>query len=85
MIQWLEVEEQEYFNGKYKAKLYRKFYIPASTLKIEFKPEYGLDRYALDHLGSELFNYKMIDTNKVQIAECLGDLDRIKKIEVPVE
>lgn len=85
MIQWQKVQEETFFNGVYTAKMYRPLFIPKKTVMVEFKPEYGLDRYAMDHLGSELFNYKLMDTNKVELCESLGDLSRLSKLKVPIE
>lgn len=83
MMQWADIPIQELYG--FNVKAYRPTFIPASTVKINFDPNHGLDRYAKEHLGSELFNYKMLDTNFIKICECLGDIEAIKTIEVPIE
>lgn len=65
-------------------KMYRPRYIPEITQKVPFKGN-ELDHIAFEHLGSEIFTYKIMDTNFVSFMEERFDLRRVKEIYAPVK
>lgn len=64
--------------------MYRDRYIPEITQKIPFEAN-ELDHVAFKYLDSEIFMYKVMDTNFVSLMEERFDLKRVKDIYVPVK
>lgn len=64
-------------------RMYREPYEPAKTQVV---PSQGnaLDHLAYTHLGSELFMYKVLDTNWTAYMEARGDMSRLENVEIPI-
>lgn len=80
MFRWQDVEDQTLFDMT--VKMYRE---PFSALKTLYAPELNreLDHYAYTRLGSELYMYKILDTNFEMYIEERGDLNRMGRIKIP--
>ena len=80
MLRWNDVEDQTIFGMA--VKMYREPFIPEDTITslyvgLEF------DHYAYKYMGSELYMYRVLDTNFIEYIEERGDLDRVKDIVLP--
>ncbi len=80
MLRWDEVADQTLFGMT--VKMYRDPYEAADTF-ISPLHALELDHYAYQYLDSEIFMYKILDTNFTTYIEERGDLDRISEIFVP--
>lgn len=82
MLRWNEVDDQEIFGMT--VKMYRD---PYEVLKKSAAPipNLELDHYAYKYLQTELFMYKVLDTNFINYIEERGDMHRVSKIYIPVQ
>ena len=80
MFRWQDVEDQTIFGMT--VKMYRDPFVATDTFKApEIKRE--LEHHAHKYLGSELYMYRVMDTNFINYIEERGDLDRLDKILIP--
>ena len=80
MLRWNEVEDKTLFGLT--VKMYREpFYPEESVLSVYEGLE--MDHYAYKYMKSELYAYRILDTNFETYIEERGDLDRIKDIRIP--
>jgi len=82
MFRWNNVN-QKTIDGM-TLKMYREPYEAEETQRVPFENK-ELDHYALKHLGSEVFMYKILDTNFIALMEERFDVDRFKQVYVPVK
>lgn len=80
MLRWNDVADKTIFGMT--VKMYREPFASSDTFtspceNLEF------DHYAYKYFESELFMYRILDTNFVQYIEERGDLDRLKNIQIP--
>jgi hypothetical protein len=82
MLRWLEVEDKEILGMT--VKMYREPFVPSGTVTSIFQ---GLefDHYAFKYFKSEIYMYRILDTNFTQYMEERGDLDRLKDIQIPTD
>ncbi|TGN20824.1 hypothetical protein [Leptospira idonii] len=81
MLRWEQVDPVTI--SEMTVKMYRPPFEAGSTLNIQ-NLGWELDHYAYKHLGSELFMYKILDTNWVAYMEERGDVNELPFIEIPV-
>ncbi len=81
MLRWQSVESTT-ISGM-TVKMYRLPFEAAATVKIS-NLGWELDHYAYKHLGSELFMYKILDTNWETYMEERGDVQSMESILIPV-
>ena len=81
MQQWNSVTPATLFGMT--VKMYRTPYEPQKTISIPNQNK-ELDHYAFDYLGSELYMYKILDSNFIQFMEERGDVSRLKNILIPI-
>ena len=74
MLRWNRVPEQTIFGMT--VKMYRDPFVAASIIR---SPHVGLelDHYAYKYFGSELYMYRILDTNGEAIMEERGDISRV--------
>jgi hypothetical protein len=82
MLRWDTIEDKELYDIE--VKMYRDPFIAKTTIKALYK-NVELDHYAYKYLGSELYMYRILDTNFVNYIEERGDISRIKNILIPTE
>lgn len=82
MFRWDNITSKELFDMTVKA--YRDPFVPLNTVASLYK-NLELDHYAYRYLGSELFMYRILDTNFEQFMEERGDMSRIDPIYVPTD
>jgi hypothetical protein len=80
MFRWNNIADQEIFGMT--VKMYRDPFVAKSTF---ISPIQGLelDHYAFRFFGSELYMYRILDTNFERYMEERGDLSRIGQISIP--
>ena len=81
MLRWNDVPETTLFGMK--LKMYREPFAASKTIISPHK-NLELDHYAFIYYESELFAYRILDTNFEEYIEERGDLSRIKDIKIPV-
>ncbi len=81
MLRWMQVIPTTIFGMT--VKMYRPPFEASSIITV---PNLGweFDHYAYKHLGSELFMYKILDTNWEAYMENRGDLQNMGPIKIPV-
>ena len=80
MFRWSEVEDQTLFGMT--VKMYREpFHVKDSFVAPEKNEE--LDLYAYKYLQSELYTYRIMDTNWDTYIENRGDVDTLAVISIP--
>jgi hypothetical protein len=79
---WDDVDSQEIFDMT--VKMYRDPFVPASTI-VAAEKNLELDHYAYKYLGTELFMYRILDTNFEKFIEERGDMFRVGSVEIPTE
>jgi hypothetical protein len=82
MFRWDEIASQELYGMT--VKMYRDPFVPKRTQKAVHK-NLELDHYAYLYLGSELFMYRILDTNWELYMEARGDVSRIENVLIPME
>ena len=82
MLRWNEVSDQQIFDMT--VKMYREPFWPGKTFVSTLKNK-ELDHYAYKHMDSEIYMYRILDTNFENYIEERGDMNRILKIKIPVE
>jgi hypothetical protein len=82
MQRWDVVEDKELFDMT--VKMYREPFVAAKTVKSVYK-NLELDHYAYRHLGSELYMYRILDTNFEKYIEERGDLSRLGVVLIPTQ
>ena len=82
MLRWVEVEDKTIFGMT--VKMYREPFVASDTI-VSIYQGLELDHYAFKHFESELYMYRILDTNFDQYMEERGDLDRIKNIKIPTD
>lgn len=80
MLRWNDVEDKIIFDMT--VKMYREPFVPADTFTSPFT-NLEFDHLAYKYFESELYMYRILDTNFVQYIEERGDLDRLKNIQIP--
>ena len=80
MLRWNNVEDKIIFGMT--VKMYREPFVAADTFTSPFE-NLELDHYAYKYFESELFMYRILDTNFVSYIEERGDLGRIKNMQIP--
>ena len=80
MLRWDNVEEKEIFGLQ--VKMYREPFFASDTVKSSYK-NIELDHQAYRYFESELYMYRILDTNFESYMEERGDLSRIN-ISIPV-
>ncbi|MCP4648820.1 MAG: hypothetical protein GY853_01890 [PVC group bacterium] len=82
MLRWETVEEKELYGLT--VRLYRDPFVARDTVQAGLK-NLELDHYAYKFLGSELYTYKILNTNFTKFIEERGDVDRLGDLGIPVE
>ncbi len=82
MLRWLEVEDKTIFGMT--VKMYREPFVAADTITSIY-PNLEFDHYAYKYFQSEVYMYRILDTNFIQYMEERGDLDRLKNIQIPTD
>ena len=80
MLRWNNVEDKIIFGMT--VKMYREPFVPGDTFTSPFT-NLELDHYAYKYFESELFMYRILDTNFINYIEERGDLGRVKNIQIP--
>ena len=80
MLRWNDVEDKIIFDMT--VKMYREPFVALDTFTSPFIG-LELDHYAYKYFESELYMYRILDTNFEQYIEERGDLDRLKNIQIP--
>ncbi|MCE5316239.1 MAG: hypothetical protein LLG04_02610 [Parachlamydia sp.] len=80
MLRWNDVKDTTVFGITF--KMYRQPFVAADSIKSIYK-NLELDHYAYKYFESELFAYRILDTNFVQYMEERGDLSRMKDVLIP--
>jgi len=80
MLRWDNVEEQDIFDMT--VKMYREPFATEDTTEAIYK-NLELDHYAYKYFDSELYMYRILDTNFGKYMEERGDITRIN-IEIPL-
>lgn len=80
MFRWYEVQDQTIFDMT--VKMYRNPFVALSSVA---SPDKGLefDHHAFKHMESELFMYRILDTNFENYIEERGDIDRVSPVYIP--
>lgn len=81
-LRWNAVEDQDIFDLT--VKMYRDPFVANAT---QVSPFTGLelDHYAYRFLGSEIYMYKILDTNFERYMEERGDMSRIDEVLIPTQ
>ena len=82
MFRWEDVDTTDY--DGIKLKMYRDIYEHETAQLIPYENK-EIDHYAFDYLGSELFMYKVLDTNFTSLMEERFDYKRVKKLYIPTK
>ena len=80
MFRWEQVETQELQDAE--VKMYRDPYVPSESINIP-STEIELDDVAFQFLESELFLYKILDSNFVNFIEARGKVYDLDKLIIP--
>lgn len=80
MYRWTIVDDKTIFGMT--VKMYRDPYVAAKTIVSPYRG-LELDHYAYKYLNSEIYMYKILDTNFEQYIEERGDMTRIVDVEIP--
>lgn len=81
MFRWETVEEKKVFGEE--RKMYRE---PFRALKTIAAPmtNMELDYFSYKYYGSEIYMYRILDTNFVEYMEERGDISRLSSVLIPV-
>ena len=82
MLRWDAVEDKILFDMT--VKMYREPFVPLKTVTSAYK-NLELDHYAYKHMGSELYMYRILDTNFEKYMEERGDLIRMGDVLIPTQ
>lgn len=82
MFRWEQIEEQEIFDMT--VKMYRDPFVADDKFIVPFT-SFELDHYAYRYMQSELFMYRIMDTNWDSYMEERGDVKRMKTIYIPTK
>jgi len=80
MLRWNDVADKIILG--FTTKMYREPFVGQNYTKTPHK-NLELDHYAFKHLGSELFSYKILDSNFITYMEERGDLSRMGSVSIP--
>lgn len=80
MLRWDDVKDTTIFGTTF--KMYRQPFVAADFVKSIYE-NIEFDHYAYKYFQSELFSYRILDTNFVQYMEERGDLDRVINVSIP--
>ena len=80
MLRWNDVSDKIIFGMT--VKMYREPFVAQDTFTTPFE-NLEFDHLAYKYFESELYMYRILDTNFVQYMEERGDLDRLKNIQIP--
>lgn len=80
MFRWNNISSVEIFDMT--VKMYRNPFVPEKTIDSVFK-NLEFDHYAYRYLGSELFMYRILDTNWDEYMEERGDVSRLDPVIIP--
>ena len=82
MFRWESVEETEIFDMT--VKMYRPIFEAEKIQKVPYQRT-EIDKYAFDHLGSEVYTYMVLDINWTEYMEARGDVDKFSDIYIPAK
>ena len=82
MIQWLNVPDQTVFDMT--VKMYRDPFVAKETFVSPLKNR-EMDHYAYEYLDSEIFMFRILDTNFEAYIEERGDVEQIKSVLIPTK
>ena len=82
MLRWNNIAPKILFDMT--IKMYRDPFVPLNTVASLYK-NLELDHYAYRYLGSELFMYRILDTNFERFMEERGDMSRIDPAYIPTD
>lgn len=80
MFRWNDVEDQTLFDMT--IKMYRDPFVAKDSF-ISTKKRLELDHYAFDNFQSELYMYRILDTNFDAYIEARGNLDEMGDVSIP--
>ena len=81
MLRWDQVDDVEVYDTT--IKIYRPIYEGSKFQTIEGENK-ELDHYTFSYLDSELDMYKIFDSNWIVYMEKSGDVQRLKKTQIPI-
>jgi hypothetical protein len=82
MFRWKNIEDKTLFDMT--VKMYRDPFVSTNTFVSPLKG-LELDHYAYRYMQSELFMYRILDTNFESFIEERGDMSRVKKVCIPAD
>lgn len=80
MLRWDNVEDKTIFGMT--VKMYRDPFVEETKSSAPI-PNLEFDHYAYKYLGTELYMYRILDTNFIAFIEERGVSSRIKKVYIP--
>jgi hypothetical protein len=81
MFRWNDVKDQEIYDDI--VKMYRNPFVPAETFISPIR-NWDLDHYAYKYLGSELYMYRILDSNFEAYIEARGDIEQMGSVAIPL-